>query len=432
MNAEYEYEPEVEGSSWLAVLFTLQLIAAPYTIKLFEFLGVVSLGLAGLTFPFVYRYMRWKTIWALVQIFAVASLATVIAYVRYPSAGMEYLKSMLAFLLSLGTGYIGLLTVLHIPGRVIARICACVAILFLSFTALEVSLPQVHSLSMRLSVMQGNDEKQLEDHLARDVRVHAGRVRPLAGTQEPSRVATLLAACLAGYGALGTKTLRGVVLAFALLAGTLFVTRSPTVVVIVAGVVVAESLTRNKVTSFTSLLYLVIIPAVLVLLAQFVLAERLQLMSEGGDGSFKERVLVPFYFLIAALRDSWGMGIGYLGAVSEPGNRSLDPFLPMLVEALRNAEFETFLRRDVRISVAHNAFCTFWFYNGIPLGIVSVKLWFDFANSIEEEMGMPLICLFLFLGTAIGGYGLILFWQTLLFAFGFLCLRKQEARQMAF
>jgi hypothetical protein len=414
---------------FLPAFAALQLLTVPY---MYSYKGLESFATFAVTLatvPFVVSRFRVADILLLVGCFACALAATGFAGLRFPEARDEYAKCLLAFGVSLFGAYVTFVTFSSLSTEAISRVFTFVTLFFIIFSSAEVLLPPVRALSTRISEQFQVSSQMIDNHRRRDEMLHGGFGRPLCGTSEPARVAIPLGVGLGGLILLRRGMIRKNIQLLIMIVVALAATRSPSLLLILIAAFLCRLIIERG-SSIFKLLYWSPIVLVILLTANAFFGERIEKITSSDDGSFKERLILPMTFTYVSMRDTYGLGIGFLGAAAERGNTGLRQFFPMVVEAVDLADVPDVLKwyseRNYKIHAGSNAFCTHWIFNGIPLGLLSAFFAYRFVQNVRPGGAAGVFFLFLFLGTAVGGYETLKLSQPLMMLIGCLAVSYRE------
>jgi hypothetical protein len=416
----------------LTLLGFAQVAILPYTVTYAGLESFPAMCMVIVSSPFVITLMRRQELLLVIGVLSCAGLATLLGAIRFPEAGTEYAKCLLSFSVAVYGAYIAYVTLTNLSSGTCVRIFAIVGAFYCLFSLFEVTVPSVRNVSISISERLGGLNANLANHELRDELLHGGFRRPLCGTSEPSRVAIPLGVCIGGLLLLLPTNRNSLLLIAGISFVALAVTRSPSLATMLVGVT-ASKILADRGQALSKLLMWLPVLVIGAFVAGNLLSDRLSNIGRSEDGSFKERVVLPICFTYVSLRDTYGLGVGFVGAMAEPGNSSLKGFFPMVVEAVELADVSKILswysQRGYKIHVSTNAFCSHWFFNGIPIGLVSAFFAYRFVQSAAPGSAGGVFFLFLLIGTAIGGYDTMKFTQPLMMLVACHAIRQQEVSE---
>lgn len=419
-----------------SLLLAGYLVLLLYAHNLFGLNGFDLLPFSCVAVLFVWRAVSRHEIAALLSIYLVACFATAISLLRFPSVLPEAVKSLATFAVALVSGYVGLVTTKSLSRKSISRVCLGFVLVINSLAILELAFPPLRSASRALSVMQyqgaGGGIDFFEANVQRDLTMHGGLVRPVVGSQEPSWVGTTLAFALTGWNMTRRPSRQGA-FNFLCLAFTSFViVRSPAFVMMLMG---GNWLFFVKLIPDRSAAGFVLkgIAIVAGIVGVWLIGERIDKVWNGDEGSFNERIRLPYEFTKIALWETSGLGLGFIGKPAEAGNESLTDFFPMVVAAVKRANCEGLLyvyRDGYDLSAGHSPLLTHWFYHGIPLGILSVLIWIHFLQVRHRGFVIVFFISLTIVSWCGSGYEAVRFWTFNLILLGFMSHQSKPGQDI--
>ena len=385
--------------------------------------GLEILPLSLLTIVLIAPLARQEQIGWLVSIFVFGCVASIVAWLRYPEASFEYVKSLVSYGAALFCGYTVYLLVNSLESDQISRTCLIMASGIIALSAIEVVVPPARELSTKISERFYASEEGLERSDLRDLEEHGG-ARPRLGSQEPSWVSATLGVCLTGWNM--TRRRKGILSFLGILVISLVVLRGPTFLITVAAgnfLYLRDAIRSNQLVAL-GLFFSMLALAGAVFVAVAILPEnRISRMVSGADSSFNERIRMPYEFTRGALIATRGMGLGFVGTPAEPGNPALRGFFPIVVEALERSETTHMLwyydHKDSVIAASHSAVLTHWYTHGILFGVLVICLWSGFIKTISPALLTAFFVGFVLWGLTGFGYDSIKFWTVLFMFLGF-------------
>lgn len=315
---------------------------------------------------------------------------------------MERFKGVVQVSYSLALIYALYLTARNFSRRQLARIFLAFTVVILIGCALENYTPfRDVSDTFRMRIYaRGLYESDLRDQFL------YGRIRPKFFASEPSAVTFMFTLCAFAWYALAT--MRGKLPIYCVfMACAFFLMRGPTLLLGLALVVPYEILLApreagqgriryNVTRGLIAVCLSLIIVAVAVPLALTLYAERIELITSGGDPSFFSRVIAPYQTAKAVLAEHPVAGAGLVAwEFIDPVVRRIYALTPDLTMVF------TF---DKASSAITNYFWLHWIFLGLVWGIVLLIAWSVFLKTLGVSSLAFCWSAWAILGQASGAY----------------------------
>ncbi|WP_437187188.1 hypothetical protein SH668x_000575 [Planctomicrobium sp. SH668] len=400
-----------------------------YTHKVGPIVGVEILLSSILATPFVVSSVRRNQVFYLVLIFITACAATAVAMFRFPEAKFEAVKSLLSFAASLYCGYILFLVIQGLPRKRVSSVCFWFVLYILGLSVVEVAVPAVREISLEISRTSYASDDFVNWNAIRDEKLHGGLPRPLIGSQEPSWVGISAGLAISGWNMTRANSQYGRFVLIFLVTAAMAIIRSPSLImVLLAGnsYFILRELRYPK--AWNVILAIVLVAGGAV--GGYAMKDRVFQVIRGEDGSFNERIRLPFEFMILALKETSGMGLGFIGTPGELGNPALEGVLPIVVEAAENAQaygtLELFFTREYPITASHFPMLTHWFFHGVFFGAFSLIWWYCFYGSIDRDLVFSFFVSFAVVSCCGYAYESLRLFVTQMFLVGFLVKYRES------
>lgn len=320
-----------------------------------------------------------------------------------PEYLMHRFKGVIQVSYSLTLVYAFFLTARDFSRRSLARMFLMFTLAILLGCALENYIDAFRDLSdtFRMHVYaHGLYESDLRDQIL------YGRVRPKFFASEPSAVSFMFALCAFGWFALSAARFKLPLYTF-FVACAFFLMRGPTLMLclmLIAPYMVflapreayGGRMHYNASRGLIAVAFCLALVAVAVPLALTLYAERLELITSGGDSSFFSRVIAPYHTAVAILSEHPIAGAGLTAW------EFIEPTLRLIYNTASN--LTTGFAFDKPSSAITNFFWLHWIFLGLFWGTVTAIAWSAFLRILGVSSLAFCWSVWIILGQASGSY----------------------------